>query len=206
MKDIIKLLDNNKAWASGVKAENPSFFASLKKQQKPKYLWIGCSDSRVPANQIIGLFPGEVFVHRNISNQVINTDMNLMCVLQYAVEILKVRHIIVCGHYGCGGIEAVMANKTYGLLDHWMENMKSLIPKNRAVTVDEMCELNIIQQVEHLAQNTIVQKAWRQKKKLYIHGWIYSISDGLIRDLKITRPGTQNKSSLGKSIKKRSSP
>lgn len=193
MKDIIHLLNNNKAWATGVKTENPSFFSKLKKQQNPKYLWIGCSDSRVPANQIIGLLPGEVFVHRNISNQVINTDMNLMCVLQYAVEIIKVKHIIVCGHYGCGGIEAVMKKKTYGLLDHWLENVKTSIPQHGKVTPDEMCELNVIRQVDHLSQNTIVQKAWRKKKALYVHGWIYSISDGLIKDLQITQPASQTK-------------
>jgi carbonic anhydrase len=189
MKDIIKLLRNNKEWARRVQDENPDFFGKLTRQQKPKYLWIGCSDSRVPANQITGLLPGDVFVHRNISNQVINTDMNLMCVLQYAIEILRVKHIIVCGHYGCGGIEAVMKNRTYGLLEHWLENMKASIPKHKKITLDDMCELNVEEQVKNLSQNTIVQKAWKQGRKLYIHGWIYSISDGLIKDLKITRGG-----------------
>lgn len=189
MKEIIKLLSNNKAWAKRVEAETPGFFSKLKKQQKPKYLWIGCSDSRVPANQITGLLPGEVFVHRNVSNQVFNTDMNLICVLQYAVEILRVKHIIVCGHYGCGGIDAVMRGKTYGLLDHWLENVKAAMPKDKRVTSNEMCELNVIRQVDSLTQNTIVQKAWQQKRKLYVHGWIYSISDGLIKDLKITKQG-----------------
>ena len=189
MKDIINLLNNNKAWAKHVEAESPGFFSKLRKQQKPKYLWIGCSDSRVPANQITGLLPGEVFVHRNISNQIINTDMNLMCVLQYAVEILRVKHIIVCGHYGCGGIDAVMKKKTYGLLDHWLENVKSATPEHKRVTLNEMCELNVIRQVDNLSHNTIVQKAWQQKRRLYVHGWIYSISDGLIKDLKITQSG-----------------
>jgi len=187
MKDIIKLLNNNKEWANRIEAESPDFFKKLKKQQRPKYLWIGCSDSRVPANQITGLLPGEVFVHRNISNQVINTDINLMCVLQYAIEILKVKHIIVCGHYGCGGIDAVMDNKVNGLLEHWLANVKVLMPKQGKVTRDQMCELNVIEQVRNLTNNTLVQKAWKQGRKLAIHGWIYSISNGLIKDLKITQ-------------------
>lgn len=193
MKDIIKLLDNNRKWAKRTEAESPNFFRKLKKQQRPKYLWIGCSDSRVPANQITGLLPGEVFVHRNISNQVINTDMNLMCVLQYAIEILRVKHIIVCGHYDCGGIKAVLDNKVSGLLEHWLENVKVLLPERGNITRDQMCEVNVIEQVRNLANNTIVQKAWRQGRKLYIHGWIYSLSNGLIKDLKVTRKGLYEK-------------
>ncbi len=188
MKDIGRLLNNNREWARRVRRETPDFFKKLQRQQRPKYLWIGCSDSRVPANQITGLLPGEVFVHRNISNQVINTDMNLMCVLEYAIEILKVKHIIVCGHYGCGGIEAVMRNKTSGLLEHWLHNVKAM-PDRGAITPDQMCELNVKAQVENLSQNTTVQKAWKQKRKLYIHGWIYAISDGMIKDLRITKSG-----------------
>lgn len=187
MKDINKLLKNNRDWANRVESESPDFFRKLKKQQNPKYLWIGCSDSRVPANQITGLLPGEVFVHRNISNQVINTDINLMCVLQYAIEILRVKHIIVCGHYDCGGINAIMDNKVSGLLEHWLENVRVLIPEQKTVTPDQMCELNVIAQVKHLTNNTIVQKAWKKGRKLYIHGWIYSISNGLIKDLKVTQ-------------------
>jgi carbonic anhydrase len=189
MKDITRLLDNNRAWARRVAVENPGFFAKLRKQQRPKYLWIGCSDSRVPANQITGLLPGEVFVHRNISNQVINTDMNLMCVLQYAVEVLKVKHIIVCGHYGCGGIAAVRKNATSGVLEHWLESVQVSARNHKRITLNEMCELNVKRQVENLAHNTIVQKAWDRGRKLYIHGWIYSIADGLIRDLKVTQRG-----------------
>jgi len=188
MKEIAQLLKHNREWAERMKAENPDFFRKLEKQQRPKYLWIGCSDSRVPANQITGLLPGEVFVHRNISNQVINTDMNLMCVLQYAIEVLQVEHIIVCGHYGCGGIEAVMHNQVSGLLEHWLENVKTLMPK-KTITTDRMCELNVIMQVGHLTNNTIVQKAWRLGRKLSIHGWIYSISNGLIKDLNISKYG-----------------
>jgi len=187
MKDIARLLNNNKAWARQVEIENPGFFRRLKRQQRPRYLWIGCSDSRVPANQITGLLPGDVFVHRNISNQVINTDMNLMCVLQYAVEVLKVRHIIVCGHYGCGGIAAVRKNAVSGMLEHWLENVRVSVPKQRRISLNELCELNVKRQVENLAHNTIVQKAWDRGRRLYLHGWIYSISDGLIKDLKVTR-------------------
>ncbi len=194
MKDIVRLLDNNREWARRVEIENPGFFGRLKKQQRPKYLWIGCSDSRVPANQITGLLPGDVFVHRNISNQVINTDMNLMCVLQYAVEILKVKHIIVCGHYGCGGITAVMRAETSGVLEHWLENVRVSARKHKGLTPDGMCELNVKRQVENLAQNTVVQKAWDRGRRLYLHGWIYSVSDGLLRDLKVTRKGASERS------------
>src|SRR5512139_791326 len=189
MKDITRLLNNNKAWARQVEIESPGFFKRLKRQQRPRYLWIGCSDSRVPANQITGLLPGDVFVHRNISNQVINTDMNLMCVLQYAIEVLKVRHIIVCGHYGCGGITAVKRNATSGVLEHWLENVRVASRKRRRITLNELCELNVKQQVENLAHNTIVQKAWERGRRLFIHGWIYSVADGLIRDLQVTRTG-----------------
>jgi len=189
MKDIRRLLDNNREWARRVEVESPGFFSRLKRQQRPKYLWIGCSDSRVPANQITGLLPGEVFVHRNISNQVINTDMNLMCVLQYAIEVLKVRHIIVCGHYGCGGITAVKRNATSGMLEHWLENVRVASRRRKRITLNELCELNVKQQVENLAHNTIVQKAWDRGRKLFIHGWIYSVADGLIRDLHVSRTG-----------------
>ena len=192
MKDISTLFKNNRDWAKQVEEETPGFFKKLSKQN-PKYLWIGCSDSRVPANQITGLLPGEVFVHRNISNQVINTDMNLMCVLQYAIDILHVKHIIVCGHYGCGGINAVMKNRTSGLLEHWLENVKTSVPAHKKITHNRMCELNVIKQVENLSHNTIVQKAWKQKRKLYIHGWIYSVSDGLLKDLQIMQKGSHSK-------------
>ncbi len=192
MKEITRLLDNNKEWARRIEVENPGFFTRLRKQQRPKYLWIGCSDSRVPANQITGLLPGDVFVHRNISNQVINTDMNLMCVLQYALEILRVRHIIVCGHYGCGGIAAVKKKTTSGILEHWLENVRVSMSGHKRMTLDELCELNVKRQVENLANNTIVQKAWERGRWLAIHGWIYSISDGIIRDLHVTRQAARN--------------
>ncbi len=189
MKEILRLLQNNADWAARIEIENPGFFARLKRQQKPKYLWIGCSDSRVPANQITGLLPGDVFVHRNISNQVINTDMNLMCVLQYAVDVLRVKHIIVCGHYGCGGIEAVLKDAASGVLEHWLDSVRILRQQHRKITSHELCELNVMRQVDNLSHNTIVQKVWERGKKLFIHGWIYSVSDGLIRDLKITVKG-----------------
>jgi carbonic anhydrase len=193
MKDIRRLLDNNREWARKVEVETPGFFGRLKRQQRPKYLWIGCSDSRVPANQITGLLPGEVFVHRNISNQVINTDMNLMCVLQYAIEVLKVKHIIVCGHYGCGGITAVKRNATSGVLEHWLENVRVAARRRKRITLNELCELNVKQQVENLAHNTIVQKVWERGRNLFIHGWIYSVADGLIKDLHVTRSGASGR-------------
>ena len=192
MKEIEKLLANNKAWAEDVEKGMPGFFRKLENQHKPKFLWIGCSDSRVPADQLVGVMPGEVFVHRNISNQVINTDINLMCVLQYAIDFLRVKHIIVCGHYNCGGIEAVLENQTSGLLDHWLENVKDLMERNGTPGLDEMCELNVRLQVRNLALNTIVRRAWSQGHPLFLHGWIYSVSNGLLRDLGVSRNGLEN--------------
>ena len=192
MKDIEQLLANNKAWAEDVEKDMPGFFRKLENQHKPKFLWIGCSDSRVPADQLVGVMPGEIFVHRNISNQVINTDINLMCVLQYAIDFLRVKHIIVCGHYNCGGIEAVLENQTSGLLDHWLENVKDLMERNGTPGLDEMCELNVRLQVRNLALNTIVRRAWSQGQPLFLHGWIYSVSNGLLRDLGVSRNGLEN--------------
>ena len=192
MKDIEQLLANNKAWAEDVEKDMPGFFRKLENQHKPKFLWIGCSDSRVPADQLVGVMPGEIFVHRNISNQVINTDINLMCVLQYAIDFLRVKHIIVCGHYNCGGIEAVLENQTSGLLDHWLENVKDLMERNGTPGLDEMCELNVRLQVRNLALNSIVRRAWEQGHPLFLHGWIYSVSNGLLRDLGVSRNGLEN--------------
>jgi carbonic anhydrase len=189
MQEIAKLLDNNKKWAQNVEKSIPGFFRKLENQHKPKFLWIGCSDSRVPADQLIGVMPGEVFVHRNISNQVINTDINLMCVLQYAIDVLRVKHIIVCGHYNCGGIEAVLKDQTSGLLDHWLENVKDLMERNGTPSLDEMCELNVRLQVRNLSLNSIVRRAWSRGRNLYLHGWIYSVSNGLLHDLCVTRGG-----------------
>ena len=192
MKEIEKLLANNKAWAEDVEKDMPGFFRKLENQHKPKFLWIGCSDSRVPADQLVGVMPGEVFVHRNISNQVINTDINLMCVLQYAIDFLRVKHIIVCGRYNCGGIEAVLENQTSGLLDHWLEKVKDLMERNGTPGLDEMCELNVRLQVRNLALNSIVRRAWEQGHPLFLHGWIYSVSNGLLRDLGVSRNGLEN--------------
>lgn len=191
---IEKLLANNQNWATKITKETPDFFSNLAKQQSPAYLWIGCSDSRVPANQIVGLLPGEVFVHRNVANLVVHTDLNLLSVLQFAVEVLKVRHIIVCGHYGCGGVKAAAENKPHGLIDNWLRHIKDIYAENqRELTaisdqerrLDRLAELNVMAQVSHVANTTIVQDAWRSKRQIEVHGLIYSISDGILRDLKV---------------------
>ncbi|MDX2226376.1 MAG: carbonic anhydrase [Verrucomicrobiae bacterium] len=187
MENIQKLLEHNKKWASQIESEMPGFFDRLSHQQKPQYLWIGCSDSRVPANQITGLLPGEIFVHRNISNLVINTDINLLSVLQYAVDILKVEHIIVCGHYGCGGVEAAVRGHVRGVLDHWLNHIRDIIPSDHPLDLNEICELNVKHQVENLANNVIVHDAWDRKQKLLIHGWVYSLENGIIKDLLISK-------------------
>jgi len=186
------LLENNKKWAAKVTQENPDFFHNLAKQQHPKYLWIGCADSRVPANQIIGLRPGEVFVHRNIANVVSNSDLNCLSVIQYAVEVLKVTDIIVCGHYGCGGVRAALSDKPLGLIDNWLRHIKDVyersdLPCNEDVhseaCSDKLCELNVGAQVRNVCHTTIVQQAWSRGQKLSVHGWVYSLEDGLINDL-----------------------
>lgn len=187
-----KLLQNNRAWVTRMTALDPDFFNRLAAQQHPQYLWIGCADSRVPANEIIGLMPGEVFVHRNIANAVIHTDLNCLSVLQYAVEVLDVRHIIVCGHYGCGGVRAAMLGHEYGLIDNWLRHLKDIYLKHSQqldalddenARFDRFCELNVIEQVQHVCQTTIVQGAWRRRQPLSVHGWIYDVADGLLRDL-----------------------
>jgi carbonic anhydrase len=186
------LFANNAQWAKDIKAEDPEFFATLSEQQSPEYLWIGCSDSRVPANQIVGLMPGEVFVHRNISNLVVQTDLNCLSVLQFAVEVLKVKHIMVTGHYGCGGIKAAMDNKQMGLLDYWVRHIRDVYfahEQELAAIEDEnsrinrLCELNVIQQVANLSHTNIVQNAWKNGQPLAIHGWCYSLEDGIINNL-----------------------
>lgn len=172
----------------------PGFFKKLTLQQSPEYLWIGCSDSRVPANDIVGLLPGELFVHRNVANLVIHTDMNCLSVLQYAVEVLKVKHVIVCGHYGCGGVKAAIEDQSHGLIDNWLRHIRDIYLqhaeeidsiKNAAERIDRLCELNVRRQVENVTNTTIVQEAWRSGVSLSIHGWIYSIENGLLRDLGI---------------------
>jgi carbonic anhydrase len=198
MKDIEQLLQNNKAWSEKVRTKHPDFFPKLAKQQSPQFLWIGCSDSRVPANQITGLLPGEIFVHRNIANLVINTDINLLSVLQFAIQVLKVRHIIVCGHYGCGGINNALQRSTTGIIDFWLNNIRDTYRKHAPLFTPEMSEierlnllteLNVKQQVENLANCSIITDAWKQGQALHLHGWIYSIQDGIIKDLGITQQG-----------------
>ena len=194
MRVLRHLFENNAAWANGIKSKDPEFFIKLSEQQTPEYLWIGCSDSRVPANEIVGLLPGELFVHRNVANLVIHTDLNCLSVLQYAVEVLRVKHIIVCGHYGCGGVKAAIENKELGLIDNWLRNIKDIYQRHRA-RLDQLesdrdklnllCELNVMEQVANVCHSTIVQNGWRRGQELAVHGWIYSIQDGILRDLNI---------------------
>lgn len=191
MTALQHLFDNNVAWANRIKKDDPEFFSRLSKQQAPEYLWIGCSDSRVPATSIVKLPPGEMFVHRNIANLVIHTDLNCLSVIQYAVDVLKVKHIIVCGHYGCGGIKAAMERQEYGLLDNWICHIKDTIrfhaDKLEELKEDEkfnlLCELNVIEQMANVYNSTIVQNAWRKGVSLSIHGWIYDIKDGILKHL-----------------------
>jgi carbonic anhydrase len=193
-----QLLENNRLWARVMKQGDPAYFARLAEQQTPEFLWIGCSDSRVPANVIIGLAPGEVFVHRNVANVVIHTDLNCLSVLQYAVEVLRVKHVIVCGHYGCGGVLAAMRDAQYGLIDNWLRAIKDVYRDNQAVldaVGDEdkrhrlLCELHVKQQVANVAHTTIVQNAWERGAELTIDGWIYGLEDGLLRDLGVDVSG-----------------
>ncbi len=201
------LLDNNKVWVSRNLEKDPDFFNRLANGQQPPLLWIGCSDSRVPANEIIGAQPGEVFVHRNIANMVIHTDMSMLSVLDYAVNVLNVKHIIVCGHYGCGGVQAAMGNKQIGLIDNWIRHIKDVY-RHHATELNAIdgekdrfnrfVELNVAEQVFDLAKTSIVQGAWKKKKELHIHGWVYDIADGLINDLEVT---ITNNESLGEVYK-----
>ena len=195
MPPISKLLENNRTWAAERVRRDPTFFTRLAAQQAPEYLWIGCSDSRVPANEIVGLDPGELFVHRNVANVVVHTDLNCLSVLQFAVEVLKVKHVIVCGHYGCGGIQAALDQRSHGLIDNWLRHVQDVErdyedelamigdPKARE---DRLCELNVAEQVRNVARTTIVQDALRRGDKLQLHGWIYGLKDGLLTDLHVT--------------------
>lgn len=194
MRVLKNLFEQNKKWAERVKKLDPDFFINLSKQQNPDYLWIGCSDSRVPANQIVDLLPGQIFVHRNIANLVVHTDLNCLSVIQYAVEVLKVKHIIVCGHYGCGGIQAALENKEHGLIDNWLSHIKDIYRIHREKVdslstqkekLNLMCELNVWEQVLNVCNTTIVQKAWKVGQELAIHGWIYNIEDGILKDMNI---------------------
>jgi len=195
MADLQELLEKNRQWAEEIKASDPQFFNSLAQQQTPRYLWIGCSDSRVPATQLVGLKPGDMFVHRNVANVVVHTDFNCLSVLQFAVDVLNVSHVIVCGHYGCGGVKAAMDNLQLGLIDNWLRHVQDVMHNHNeelAAIVDEgrrldrLCELNVSDQVLNVSKTTIVQNAWNRGQELAVHGWIYGISDGLLRDLNIS--------------------
>jgi carbonic anhydrase len=197
-KKLELLFQKNRDWAQSVKTSDPQFFEKLAAQQNPEYLWIGCSDSRVPANQIVGLMPGEVFVHRNVANMVVHTDFNCLTVLQYAVDVLKVKHVMVVGHYGCGGVRSAYENEDNGLIDNWLRNIKDVQHKYRKrleaiedveQRLELLCELNVMTQVLHVCHTTIAQNAWQRNQPLSVHGWVYSLRDGLLKDLDCTVDG-----------------
>ena len=201
MNELSHLLKNNRDWAAAMRKREPDFFDQLAKLQSPEYLWIGCSDSRVPANQITGLVPGEVFVHRNVANMVVHADLNCLSVLQFAVDVLKIKHVIVCGHYGCGGVIAAHDHLKLGLVDNWLRHVQDVDQKHRDLLAREsvreerlarLCELNVIEQVVNVAQTTVVQDAWARGQDLTVHGWIYGLKDGLIRDLKMSVAQAEN--------------
>ena len=194
-KSIKNLLENNKNWVANKLAIDPTYFEKLSNSQNPEYLWIGCSDSRVPANQITGTLPGDIFVHRNIANMVVHSDMNMLSVLSYAVEVLKVKHIIVCGHYGCGGVQAAMENKQFGLIDNWLRHIKDVYRyhhkeldaiEDTTQRARRFVEVNVMEQVHDLCKTSIVQNAWKNKQPLHVHGWVYVIHDGIIKDLNVS--------------------
>ncbi len=194
MRTLKDLFEKNRKLAKKIKKSDPDFFAKLSKGQNPEYLWIGCSDSRVPANEIVDLMPDKLFVHRNIANIVVHTDLNCLSVIQYAVEVLKIKHIIVCGHYGCGGIQAAMDNKEHGLIDNWLRHIKDVYRyhqtkldaiKDKKEKMDLLCELNVVEQVSNICHTTIVQNAWKSGQDLAVHGWIYRIEDGILKNLDV---------------------
>ena len=195
MSNLEHLLSANKAWAQSIKESDPTFFEKLSEIQKPEYLWIGCSDSRITPSNSFGLLPGEMFVHRNVANLVNHTDMNCLSVMQFAVDVLKVRHIIVCGHYGCGGVMAAVNDTRLGLIDNWLRHIQDIMHKHSGALnsisdyntrLDKLCEINVIEQVVSVGETTIVQDAWERGQELEVHGWIYTIADGIYRDLKVT--------------------
>lgn len=193
------LLNNNQYWAQSLTARDPDYFPRLSKAQSPKYLWIGCSDSRVPANEVVGVMPGELFVHRNVANMVVSTDMNLLSVLQFAVDVLRVEHIIVCGHYGCGGVKAALSQQEYGLIDNWLRPLKGMRYQYREAfegltdkeELDLLCQINVKRQVTNVCHTTLVQNAWYQGRQLSVHGWIYDMNSGLIEDLGVSISNAQ---------------
>jgi carbonic anhydrase len=195
MSSLTHLFDNNRAWSERIRQSHPDFFERLSRQQKPRYLWIGCADSRVPANEIVGLLPGELFVHRNIANVVVHSDLNCLSVMQFAVDVLRIEHIIVCGHYGCSGVAAALQNERVGLADNWLRHVQDVHAKHDARVaeidamprrIDHLCELNVIEQVTNVCQTTVVRDAWDRGQALSVHGWVYGLHDGLVRDLKAT--------------------
>ena len=195
MRSLKQLFDNNRTWAADMTRQDPDFFRRLSTQQSPHYLWIGCSDSRVPANQVVGLVPGEMFVHRNVANVVVHTDLNCLSAIQFAVDVLRIEHIIVCGHYSCGGILAALQNNKLGLIENWLRHVQDVRAKHRAEIDmlkteqeqhDRLCELNVIEQVTNLSRTTVVRDAWSRGQALTVHGWIYDLSDGLLRDLDVS--------------------
>lgn len=196
---LSSLFENNRQWAARIAAEDPTFFAALERQQAPQYLWIGCSDSRVPANEIVGLLPGELFVHRNVANVVVHTDLNCLSVIQYAVDVLKVRHVIVCGHYGCGGVRAAMDNARFGLIDNWLRHVQDVQKRYQAqlqhindatARLTRLCELNVVEQARSVCETTILQDAWTRGQDVMVHGFIYGLSDGRLKDLGLAARST----------------
>lgn len=192
MTHLAQLIENNRAWAAGMTRRDPGFFSRLREVQSPRYMWIGCADSRVPANEIVGLLPGEMFVHRNVANVVVHTDLNCLSVLQYAVDVLKIRDIIVCGHYGCGGIQAAATQRSLGLIDNWLRHVQDVAARHAVefapsmsaeARADRLCELNVLEQALNVCQTTVIQEAWRRSQPVTVHGWIYSLEDGLVRNL-----------------------
>ena len=194
MPSLTQLFEHNKIWAEKITKEQPDFFDKLSQQQSPEYLWIGCSDSRVPANELLGMLPGEIFVHRNIANQVIHTDLNCLSVIQYAVEILKVKHIIVCGHYGCGGVAASLDDNQHGLIDNWLRHISDVhrFHKDELAKLtgndltNRLCELNVVEQVANVANTTTLINAWDTKQEISIHGFVYNLKDGILKDLEVS--------------------
>jgi carbonic anhydrase len=195
VRELDHLFENNRAWAERLELQDPEFFPRLSRLQRPEYLWIGCADSRVPANDIVGLLPGELFVHRNVANMVVHTDLNCLSVMQFAVDVLKVAHIIVVGHYGCGGVQAALLRQRFGLIDNWLRHIQDVHSKHadlvaaagpEARQVDRLCELNVIEQVANVCQTSIVLDAWERGQELAVHGWVYGLKDGRLRDLRTT--------------------
>ena len=209
MSTLPHLFENNRAWVERVNQRDPEFFATLSRQQAPRYLWIGCSDSRVPANEIVGLLPGELFVHRNVANVVVHTDLNCLSVLQFAVDVLKVEHVMVVGHYGCGGVQAALRDESHGLIDNWLRHVQDVAHQHHHVLdalpasarLDRLCELNVAEQVLNVGRTTVVRDAWARGQELTVHGWAYGLQDGLLRDLDATVAGTEELARLAERLR-----